>query len=92
MKEPGGDGRHCWWMCELGGEGVRARPRRALYIEADRAQFTCHPAGNLLVHSTWWMYTRRRNFAHYQITRIATKNVDDMCGRIVSDNNAICSL
>ena len=33
VKEPGGDGRHCWWMCELGGEGVRAGG--GLYIGAE---------------------------------------------------------
>jgi len=32
-QEIGGDGRHCWWMCELGGEGVRAGG--GLYIGAE---------------------------------------------------------
>jgi hypothetical protein len=66
-------------------------PCLGFYIEADRAQFICHP-GNLLLHSTWWIDTRRRKFC--SLTRIETKHADDMwgVGPFVSDNNVIFSL
>ena len=48
-------------VIELGGEGMRALC--GLYIEADRAQFICHP-GNLLLHrhTAWWIDTSKRKF------------------------------